>query len=136
MTESLTVSTVLNALPRDVFSAWIDSRAHSLFTNGAAVIDPVVGGDFSAWDGYITGKTLELHPFEKIVQSWRTTDFPPNSPDSHLTISFEEITGGTLITLNHVDIPEGQSAEYKQGWEDYYFSPMKEYFENRSTPDE
>jgi len=98
------------------------------FTGGGAVIDPAVGGKFTAWDGYIEGKTKELQPYKRIVQSWRTTNFPASSPDSELEVFFETVEGGTKITLRHSNIPTGQGQDYKQGWKDHYFTPMKEYF--------
>ncbi len=30
-------------------------------------------GKMDSWDGYITGKTVELRPYSRIVQKWRTT---------------------------------------------------------------
>ena len=106
-------------------------QQHAGFTGGAAEIDPAVGGAFTAWDGYIQGKTLELEPFSRILQSWRTTDFPAGSADSLLEVRLAEAEGGARITLVHTGIPDGQAAEYRQGWEDYYFAPLKEYFQNR-----
>jgi activator of HSP90 ATPase len=40
----------------------------------------------------------------------------------------EETNGKTKVTLIHSNIPEGQADGYKQGWEDFYFKPMREYF--------
>jgi activator of HSP90 ATPase len=86
------------------------------------------GGSFKAWDGYIWGKTLEVEPYRRIVQAWRTSEFPEESPDSRVEILLEESGGETKITLIHTDIPEGQGDSYKQGWEDFYFTPMRAYF--------
>jgi uncharacterized protein YndB with AHSA1/START domain len=128
MSEKLRMSTVLSAGAQRVFRAWLDSGEHGAFTGGAAEIDPRVGGRFSAWDGYIEGTTLELEPPRRIVQSWRTTEFPEGSPDSRLEVLLEEIPAGVRLTLVHTQIPDGQSEDYRQGWEDHYFAPMREYF--------
>jgi activator of HSP90 ATPase len=64
----------------------------------------------------------------RIVQTWRTTEFPQNAPDSRLEISLEKAKGGTKITIVQTEIPKGQGASYHQGWIDYYFTPMKRYF--------
>ena len=74
------------------------------------------------------GKTLELTPDQRIVQTWRTTEFPDEAPDSHLEVLLEELAEGTKVTLSHSDMPEDQVDSYRQGWEDFYFKPMKEYF--------
>jgi activator of HSP90 ATPase len=132
MAESIEVADVLPVAQKNLYLAWLDSQKHSAFTGGGAVIDPAVGGNFTAWDGYIEGKTKELQPYERIVQSWRTANFPSSSPDSELEVLFETVEGGTKITLRHSNIPTGQGQDYKQGWKDHYFTPMKEYFKEPS----
>ncbi len=128
MPESLKLSTHLPVTPETAYRAWLDSEQHAAFTGSPAEIDGHPGGKFSAWDGYIFGTTLEVYPFQRIVQSWRTTDFPESSPDSHLEVLFEDADGGTRLTLVHTEIPDGQGEDYGQGWEDFYFTPMAEYF--------
>ena len=128
MTESLEVSVKVPATAQAIFQAWISSNEHSQFTGSPAMIDPVVGGKFTAWDGYIQGITLELNPHVRIVQSWRTSDFPADSPDSRLEINLQEFAGETLITLVHTNLPDGQADEYRAGWSDFYFKPMLAFF--------
>ena len=128
MTESLRVFSIFFIPPKRIFEAWIDSAEHSAFTNSEAKIDPRVGGEFSAWDGYITGKTISLEPFTRIVQNWRTTDFHGDDPDSLLEVIIEPLDAGCKVTLNHSGLPDGSTDEYKEGWEDYYFAPMQGYF--------
>jgi hypothetical protein len=36
------------------------------------------------------------------------------------------------MTLKHTDIPPGQADGYQEGWIDYYFTPMKEYFSKKA----
>ena len=129
MTESIQLSTILPASPERIYRAWLDEHEHAAFTGGAAAtIDPGLGGKFSAWDGYITGTNLALDPGRRILQAWRTTEFPAGSPDSQLEVLLEAVEGGARLSLLHTGIPDGQGQEYYQGWEDYYFKPMLEYF--------
>ena len=128
MADSFEISTVLAAPARRVYEVWLSSGEHGAMTGGSAQIDPIVGGKFSAWDGYITGETLELEPYHRIVQSWRTIEFPADAPDSRLEILFEENAEGTRLTLKHSDIPAGQGSAYESGWVSNYFDPMKDYF--------
>jgi activator of HSP90 ATPase len=97
-------------------------------TGSAAKVVSRVGGKFSAWDGYITGKTLELTVNSRIVQSWRTSEFAETDPDSRIEIRLAPTKTGTRLTLTHSGIPEGQAASYRSGWEEWYFSPMRAYF--------
>lgn len=128
MSESLEVSTVLPAAPAQIYQAWLSSQAHSDFTGSPAEIDPRLGGQISAWDGYIQGTILALEPYRRILQAWRTSDFPEGAPDSMLELRLEAVDGGTKLTLVQMEIPDGQGEEYRQGWTEYYFQPMLDYF--------
>lgn len=136
--EEIEVSEMFPVSQKELYRAWLDSAKHSAFTGSKAKIEPKKGGRFKAWDGYIQGKTIKLEPYFKIIQTWRTTDFPDSSKDSRLEILFEKVKAGTKITFRHSKIPKGQGEEYKQGWLDYYFKPMKKYFKKKSikTKDE
>ncbi len=136
MADSFTVSDLIPASPERVYSAWLDAAAHSAMTGGAATVEARVGGRFTAWDGYIEGTTLELAPGRRIVQAWRSADFPEGAGTSRLEIALEAADGGTRITLRHSDIPEGQGGDYEQGWRDHYFTPMRKYFSTVATTKE
>jgi uncharacterized protein YndB with AHSA1/START domain len=126
MAENITVSDIIPARPERVFAAWLDPVEHGKMTGGAATDEG--GGAFTAWDGYIEGRTLTVSPNKEIVQAWRTTEFPDGAPDSTLTVRFEPASGGTKVTLVHENIPDGQGDAYKQGWHEHYFTPMKAHF--------
>jgi len=132
-TESIHVSARFPVTPDELFQAWLDSDQHSLFTGGRARIDPSVGGRFSAWADYISGRTLEIEPGRRIVQAWRTIEFPLEAPDSRLEARFEEENGGTRLILEHSGIPEGQADHYEEGWISTYFEPMQRYFRWRGA---
>ncbi|HZF50407.1 MAG TPA: SRPBCC domain-containing protein, partial [Polyangiaceae bacterium] len=128
-TDSLRISTVIQASPEQIYEAWLDSEQHARMTGGPASVDRAPGGRFSAWDGYIQGTTLEVEPGRRIVQSWRTTEFPADSPDSRVEIHLApHESGGSLITVVHADIPEGDGPKYQEGWDKFYFGPMKDHF--------
>ncbi len=132
MKNSIELSATFPVDARTIYEGWLDSKVHSAFTGGqVAKIDNKIGGKFSAWDGYIFGTTLELDPYRRIVQAWRTTEFPKDAPDSRLEILFEEKKDGTKLTLIHTQLPEGQLEDYEQGWKDYYFKPMRDYYEKK-----
>src|SRR5262249_5815439 len=100
------VSAVIPASPERIYAAWLDSASHGAMTGGAAEIDPKVGGRHSAWNGYVSGETRELDPGKRIVQSWRSTQFPSESPDSLIVVLLEPEGEHTRITIAHTEIPE------------------------------
>jgi uncharacterized protein YndB with AHSA1/START domain len=126
--ESFRVSTVFPVSARRLYDAWLDADEHAGFTGGAASVDARVGGKHTAWDGYIQGKILDLVDGQRIVQSWRTAEFPKAAPDSRIEVLLREVATGTEIAIVHIDIPEGQGARYQSGWVENYFDPMRDYF--------
>jgi activator of HSP90 ATPase len=134
MASSLCVSADLAVTPEELFKAWLDGAIHAAFTESAAKCVARVGCKFSAWDGYITGKNLELQNPSRIVQSWRTTDFAASDADSRLEILLDPIEGGTHITLHHTELPDGEAPRYLEGWEEFYFVPMRNYFGQLAKP--
>ena len=128
MKEQFELTEFFPVSPKVLYSAWLDSTEHTIMTGGEAQCGDLEGSGFTAWDGYIYGKNLKLTSGKKIIQSWRTSEFDDGDEDSLLTVKLEEVDGGCQLTLIHTHIPPGQT-QYKQGWIDHYFTPMKAYFE-------
>ncbi|MGZ3884226.1 MAG: SRPBCC domain-containing protein [Bacteroidia bacterium] len=126
--ESLKLSITLPVSADELYKAWLSSKAHTAFTGAEATASSKLNGKFSAWDGYISGKNLELVPGKKIVQSWRTSEFADDAPDSILELSLEEKNKKTTLTLYHHGLQKGDAKKYTDGWEDFYFTPMKAHF--------
>ena len=126
------VSDVFPASAREIYDTWLSSQGHSNMTGSPASISAVVGEEFTAWDGYILGKNLELEPGKRIVQTWRTTEFSADEPDSRIEITFEPQGNQTKLVLKHTGLPP-HGGQYEQGWVDAYFEPMKEYFSRRKS---
>ena len=131
MPYAFTLTTTIPASAQEIYDAWLDSLTHSEMTRGEASMSDEVGAEVSAWDRYITGRNLELVPSERIVQSWRTTQFTDKHEDSIITVTLEEVEGGTLLTLVHSNVPDEQTSYEQAGWQEHYFEPMKEYFADR-----
>jgi uncharacterized protein YndB with AHSA1/START domain len=127
-TETIRLVAVLPATADHVYDTWIDSVGHSKMTGSRASVEPGVGGEHTAWDGYIEGKILELEPGRRIVQSWRTSEFPLGHADSRLEVHLLDVEGGVEVTIIHTDIPEGQGAKYESGWQGHYLEPMRKHF--------
>jgi activator of HSP90 ATPase len=127
MKKSFRLKESFNVSPETLYTAWLDSKTHSEMTGGSAQCSAELNGAFSTWDGYITGFNKALIPNKEIVQSWRTTEFLDSDNDSEVIIQLSKTSDGCRLTLIHQNIPEGQ-PDYEKGWIDYYFEPMKDYF--------
>lgn len=128
MPYNFTLATIIPASPQEIYDAWLDSVAHSAMTGSEASMSDAAGDAVSAFDGYISGRNLELVPGERIVQSWRTAEFEEDHPDSLITVTLEDADGGALLTLVHTNVPDELTSYEQGGWEEYYFEPMKAYF--------
>jgi uncharacterized protein YndB with AHSA1/START domain len=128
---AFTLTTAIPASAQQVYDAWLDSLTHSEMTGGEADMSDEIDAEVSAWNGYITGRNLELIPGERIVQSWRTTQFADEHEDSIITLTFEEAGDGTLMTLVHSNVPDEQTSYELSGWREHYFEPMRKYFAKR-----
>jgi activator of HSP90 ATPase len=134
-TATITQKVAVSATPEEVYDAYTNAKKHAEFTGSKATNNPVVGGKFTAWDGYISGKNLELEKGKRIVQEWVTTDWPEGYPPSKLELTLKEVNGKTEITMVHSDAPAEQENDLKQGWTDFYWEPLKNYFKKRKrTP--
>lgn len=130
MTIDFVVSAIIPASPEEIYHAWLSSDGHSGMTGSPATASDQVGDEFSAWDGYIQGRNLELEPHTRIVQAWRTTEFSSSEPDSRIEITLVPVGAKTRLTLHHSGLPP-HGGQYEEGWVESYFDPMKDYFEKR-----
>ena len=127
-TKNIKQTVTIKATPHEIYEALMDSRKHSKFTEGKASISRKVGGKFSISDGYIEGTNLELVPDEKIVQSWRASDWQEGHY-SKVTFKLSKVEKGTRLDFTQTGVPEDQYEDISQGWKDYYWEPMKEFLE-------
>ena len=81
MENKFTLSDIIAATPEQIYKAWLSTDGHTRMTGSPAEVEGRVKGKFTAWDGYISGETLESKPYSRILQAWRTTEFPEGSPD-------------------------------------------------------
>jgi len=123
-----TLTTNIKATAKQIYKSWLSTQRHSKMTGSPAYVSDKVGDTFKAWDGYITGKNIELESYNKIVQSWRSTNFEDNEADSQVEVLLSEQGDETVLTLKHTNLPES-GEHYKKGWEEHYFEPMRQYFE-------
>ena len=76
----------------------------------------------------IQPKCLNYGLQKKIVQEWRTTEWPADYPPSRLEFTLTAKKDATELRMVHSKVPADQADDYSQGWHDSYWDPMKEYF--------
>ncbi len=83
-----------------------------------------VGGAFSLFGGYVTGRHLELVTNERIVQAWRPASWEPGVY-SIAKFELKEDGSGTKIVFDHRGFPDGDGAHLLEGWNGNYWEPLK-----------
>jgi len=119
---------LLDASPLEAYEAYANPKKHAAFTGQGATGAPKVGGKFTAGDGYISGKFVELEKGRKILQEWTTSEWPEGYPPSLLELRFRAKGKKTELTMIHSKVPEEQVEYYAEGWKEWYWQPMKKYF--------
>jgi hypothetical protein len=128
MPLKLSVSTEMPANKESIYKAWLKGKQHAAITAEPTTSSTRAGGAFTAHGDYLSGKNLELIPFTRIVQTWRTTEFSDYEKDSILEVQLQDKGRRTLVSITHSNLPP-HGTTYEQGWIDYYFNPMKSYFQ-------
>ncbi len=119
------------ATPHEVYETILDSRKHTRLTGDKASMSRKVSGATSSFGGYATGKNIELIPDEKIVQTWHASDWPEGA-DSTITYVFKTVPNGTQLSFTHRGVPEDHINDIKQGWLDFYWTPLRRMFAPKS----
>ncbi|MDA4119569.1 MAG: SRPBCC domain-containing protein [Thaumarchaeota archaeon] len=120
---------IIDASPVEVYEAYVDPKKHATFTGDSATGTAKVGGRFAAGNGYISGKYLKLEKGKRILHEWTTTEWPKGYPKSLVELILKPKGKRTELTMIHSKVPAEQAADYDQGWKDFYWEPMKKYFE-------
>ncbi|XP_031115634.1 activator of 90 kDa heat shock protein ATPase homolog isoform X1 [Ipomoea triloba] len=120
---------------KDLYEILMDENRWKGFTQSNARISREVGGEFSIFDGSVSGTNLELQEGKLIVQKWRFGSWP-DGIHSTVRLSFDEPEPGvTMIKLIHTDVPEedryGNETVVENtegGWRDLIFHKIRAVF--------
>ena len=129
MTKTIRQNAFIRATPQQVYSALLNEKKHAAFTGAAAKISTKVGGAFTCYDGYITGTNVELVPGKRIVQAWRSQDWPVGTY-SLVTFALAKSPGSkTKLSFTQLGVPASDFKDKSGGWRTHYWQPLKKYFE-------
>jgi activator of HSP90 ATPase len=112
--------------PEEIYAALINPFAISLWTGAEAKMKEETGSEFSLFDGDIEGMNIAFEPNHKIVQEWY---FGDQEEKSIVSITLRPDRHFTKIELHHTNIPEDAYEDMAHGWDAYYFSGLKDFFE-------
>jgi activator of HSP90 ATPase len=116
---------------KELYELYMDSKKHTIATGSPAELSPREGGSYSAHDGYITGKNLQLQKDRLIVQSWRASTWDNEDVDSTFIICLMTKENDVVLHAVHANVPDKDYESLKKGWHQHYWEPWKKYLKGK-----
>ncbi|KAI4348795.1 hypothetical protein L6164_009473 [Bauhinia variegata] len=133
--KTIAMTERFNCRARDLYEILMDDNRWKGFTQSNARISKEVGGEFSIFDGSVTGTNVELQEGKLIVQKWRFGSWPDGMQSLVKLVFDEPEPGVTVIKLTHTDVPEedryGNATvveNTERGWRDLIFQRIRAVF--------
>jgi uncharacterized protein YndB with AHSA1/START domain len=114
----------INASPAAVYGVLTSSEEFARMTGGRkADISKEVGGAVSMFGGDIRAVNVELIPGQRVVQAWRSKNWPDGV---HSIVRFELTPEGkgTKLSFDQAGFPDGAEKMLEGGWHQMYWQPM------------
>ncbi|XP_050227172.1 uncharacterized protein LOC126676892 [Mercurialis annua] len=133
--KTITMTEKFSCRAIHLFEILMDENRWKGFSQSNAKISKEVGGEFSIFDGSVTGRNVELKEGKLIVQKWRFGSWP-DGVVSTVTLTLDEPEPGfTVVKLLHTDIPEEDrygnatvAENTERGWRDLIFHKIRAVF--------
>lgn len=133
--EAIHQEPLFKASPKRIYDVLTDAAQFQRMTLGSeamksmdlkskpAQISRELGGAFSLFGGYITGRQLELISSQRIVQAWRVGSWPAGI---FSIARFELVAQGdmTKLVFDHIGSPAGDAEHLATGWQINYWQPL------------
>jgi uncharacterized protein YndB with AHSA1/START domain len=137
--EAIRQEVTLDASPQRVYQALTGTKEFDSITrlsDGTALLNAAgakptaisteVGGSFTLFGGYITGRHLEVLPNERLVQAWREGSWKAGA-FSIVVFSLTADGGKTKLNFEHRGFPNGNGISLARGWHSHYWEPLAKY---------
>jgi uncharacterized protein YndB with AHSA1/START domain len=112
--------------PDQIYGLLSDSKLHAALTGQKATISRKVGGAFSTRNGQVSGINVDLLPGRRLVQAWRTKEFPVGI-FSMASFQFSPTKdGGTEMVLTHRGVPKNLIPKVESSWKTLYWEKIRQ----------
>lgn len=126
--ESIQITVILPAGPREVFRALTDATVIPQWCGQRGKVELRVGGRVEMFDGWVKGRVRIFKPDNSLTYTWLPGDWPDGAEASLVTFSLKKSRSGTTVKLTHSNFPNPKELKnHKNGWTEYVFDPLKEY---------
>ena len=138
---SIQQQATIPATPAQVYAILADAEALSALSGMGGQAGRSAGEEFSAFDGHVTGRQIDLVPDQCVVQAWR---FPVWEPGRYTIVRFTLAAedGGTRLVIDQDGEPEGTDAlgchqtwhdHLDANWRTFYLTPLTKHFGAMAT---
>jgi activator of HSP90 ATPase len=129
---SIQQQAMIAADPAQVYAVLADADALSVLSGKHGVMGASAGEEFSAFDGNVVGRQIELVPGERIVQAWR---FPVWAPGVYSIVRFTLTAedGGTCLVIDQHGVPDDWHQHVDTNWPTFYLTPLTGHFAARTA---
>jgi activator of HSP90 ATPase len=129
---SIQQQVTIPAEPAQVYAVLADAEALSALSGMTGVAGRSAGEEFSAFEGNVVGRQIELVPGERIVQTWR---FPVWEPGTYSIVRFTLVAedGGTRLIIDQHGEPDDWHDHVDANWPTFYQTPITRHFSEFAT---
>jgi activator of HSP90 ATPase len=128
-TKNIEHKVLIRATPKEIYEALMNEKKHAQFTGEPAKIRAKVGASFTCYGKYITGITLELDPGKRIVQAWRSQDWPAGHYSIVTFALSKKSSDTTQLHFTQIGVPADDYVDKNKGWRTHYWELLKKFLE-------
>lgn len=115
---------IISAQPETVFPYLTDPDRMVLWMGSTAILDAKAGGIYQvriSERDLMRGSFIEVDPPRRVTFTfgWEGEESPLPPGSTQVEITLEAVEGGTLLRLQHTNLPEEQVKQHAMGWEHY-----------------
>jgi activator of HSP90 ATPase len=118
--------TTFSAPPSRIYETLVDLKQFAAATGAPASGDSTEGAAFTAFDGYITGRHIELVPGRRVVQVWRAKTWP-EGVYSIVRFELSPDGKGTKLVFDHDGFPADEKDHLATGWRAQYWDKIAKH---------
>ncbi|EEP80437.1 conserved hypothetical protein [Uncinocarpus reesii 1704] len=130
-TVTVTASDEFRTTAEEMYTTFTDPQRLAIFTRAAPrrFDGAEVGGQFSIFDGNVSGEFVKLEKPTLIVQKWRLAQWPEGHYSTQ-EIHFDQndVDCVTSLRVKWDGVPIGQEDVVQRNWEVYYVRSIKQAF--------
>ena len=113
------------ASPERIYRLLTESKLHAVLTGHKAKISRKAGGAFSTCGGKVSGINVDLVPGKRLVQAWRTKEFPVGIFSMAAFELSPTKNGGTELVLTHRGVPKALIPKVERDWRCAYWDKIR-----------